>query len=160
MRLLILAIGKLRAGPEQQLVLDYMERSAKLGRALGLSSLRLVEIQESRAASESERRREEADRLIDKLPPRSFAIVLDERGKELTSEAFAGQLRRLIDGSVSDLAFLIGGADGHGPQVASRADLQLSLGKMTWPHRLVRPMLTEQIYRAVTILANHPYHRA
>jgi 23S rRNA (pseudouridine1915-N3)-methyltransferase len=159
MRLLILAIGRLRAGPEQQLALDYMERSMKLGRAAGLSSLRLIEIPESRAASGPERRREEAGRLIDKLPARSFAIALDERGKELTSETFARELRRLLDG-VSDLAFLIGGADGHGPQVTSRADLQLSLGKMTWPHRLVRPMLMEQIYRAVTILTNHPYHRA
>jgi 23S rRNA (pseudouridine1915-N3)-methyltransferase len=87
-------------------------------------------------------------------------ISLDERGTELTSTAFAAELRRFIDRGAAELAFLIGGPDGHADEIKKHAALQLSLGKMTWPHRLVRPMLAEQIYRSVTILLNHPYHRA
>lgn len=93
------------------------------------------------------------------LPPRCFTVVLDERGRTLASEAFAELLRRHLDDGTGDMAFLIGGPDGHAPDIRENAGLLLSFGAMTWPHRLVRVMLFEQIYRAVTIIAGHPYHR-
>ena len=94
------------------------------------------------------------------LPPRAFAVVLDERGKALTSEEFASLLRRHLEGGTPDIAFLIGGPDGHAADIRQQAGLLMSFGPMTWPHRMVRVMLFEQIYRAVTILSGHPYHRA
>ena len=92
-------------------------------------------------------------------PSIAYVIALDERGKNMTSEAFAGELGRLLDNGTREVAFLIGGPDGHAAAVQGRAGLVVSLGKMTWPHRLARVMLAEQIYRSVTILVNHPYHR-
>jgi 23S rRNA (pseudouridine1915-N3)-methyltransferase len=160
MRLLIFAVGRLKAAPEQDLAEDYLNRAATLGRQIGLTSVSLDQLPESRAPTIALRQSEEASRLLSRVPPRCFLISLDERGKELTSTAFAAELRRIIDQGSPDLAFLIGGPDGHGAEVEKRANLQLSLGKMTWPHRMVRPMLAEQIYRSVTILINHPYHRA
>jgi 23S rRNA (pseudouridine1915-N3)-methyltransferase len=159
MRLLILAVGRLKAAPEQHLAEDYLNRAAKLGRQIGLTSVNLVELPESRAPTPPLRQSDEASRLLSRVPPGCFLISLDEHGKELTSAAFAAELRRIIDVGKPDLAFLVGGPDGHGAEIKKHANLQLSLGEMTWPHRLVRPMLAEQIYRSVTILINHPYHR-
>ena len=102
---------------------------------------------------------EEAESLASALPPKAFTVVLDERGKPIGSAGFADLLRRHLERGTADLAFLIGGPDGHAPSTREAAGLVLSLGPMTWPHRLVRVMLAEQIYRAVTILVNHPYHR-
>ena len=103
---------------------------------------------------------EEARLIASALPPKAFAVVLDERGKAMASEAFAGLLRKTLDNGTPDMAFLIGGPDGHAPETREGAGLLLSFGPMTWPHRMVRVMLFEQIYRAVTIMVNHPYHRA
>ena len=103
---------------------------------------------------------EEAKLVAAALPARSFSVVLDERGKALTSEAFAELLRRHIDGGTPDMAFLIGGPDGHAPGIRDQAGLLMSFGPMTWPHRLVRVMLFEQLYRALTIITGHPYHRS
>jgi 23S rRNA (pseudouridine1915-N3)-methyltransferase len=97
--------------------------------------------------------------LTEDLPRDAVTIVLDERGKSISSEDFARRLARLRDEGASDVAFLIGGPDGHGEELRKKAVLLLSFGSMTWPHRLVRVMLAEQIYRAVTILVKHPYHR-
>jgi 23S rRNA (pseudouridine1915-N3)-methyltransferase len=160
MRLIVLAVGRLKAAPEQQIAHDYLQRASKLGRQLGLASIDLREVPESKAATASLRQNDEAARLLARLPSKAFLISLDRTGKQLSSEDFAAELRGLFDRGISDLAFLIGGPDGHGEAIADRADLKLSLGRMTWPHRLVRPMLAEQIYRSVTILINHPYHRA
>jgi 23S rRNA (pseudouridine1915-N3)-methyltransferase len=159
MRLHILAVGRLKRAPEQTLAEDYLNRAAKLGRQAGVTSVSFVETAESRVATASLRRKEEASLLLARIPAKSYVISLEQAGKELTTGGFANELGRLI-GRVADLAFLIGGPDGHGEEIKRRADLQLSLGKLTWPHRLARLMLSEQIYRAVTILVNHPYHRA
>ena len=102
---------------------------------------------------------EEGRLVAGALPPKGFSVVLDERGKALASEAFAELLRRHLDGGTPDMAFLIGGPDGHAPEIRETAGLLMSFGPMTWPHRLVRVMLFEQLYRAVTIIAGHPYHR-
>ena len=160
MRVVVLAVGKLKAAPEQELAEEYLLRAAKLGRKLGIASVDFIEVPESRAATAPLRRSEEAIALLARASPKALMISLDERGMELTSTAFAAELRRFIDRGAAELAFLIGGPDGHADEIKNHAALQLSLGKMTWPHRLVRPMLAEQIYRSVTILLNHPYHRA
>ena len=102
---------------------------------------------------------EEARLIATALPPKAYSIVLDERGKPLASAPFAQLLQRHLDSGTPELAFVIGGPDGHAPETRGRAGLLLSLGAMTWPHRLARVMLFEQIYRAVTIMVNHPYHR-
>lgn len=101
----------------------------------------------------------EADALLRHLPGHTPAVVLDERGADLTSRDLAVRLGRWRDEGNAAVAFLVGGADGHGEAVRRRADLRLALGRLTWPHLLVRAMLVEQIYRATTILAGHPYHR-
>jgi 23S rRNA (pseudouridine1915-N3)-methyltransferase len=135
-------------------------RAEGLGRKAGISRIAIHEFAESQAASPASRMADEARLLASVLPPKGFSIVLDERGKAMASDAFAGLLRRHLEGATSDVAFLIGGPDGHDPATREHAGLLLSFGPMTWPHRLVRVMLYEQIYRAVTILVNHPYHRA
>lgn len=159
MRLSVRAIGRLKSSPENALALHYLGNAEKLGRRAGIRSVSLTEIPESRAGTLSRRKREETDRLLDAVPAGAVVIAFDERGEEMTSLEFASELRRLLDGGSKHVVFLIGGADGHAPEIGASARL-LSLGRMTWPHALVRLMLAEQIYRSVTILINHPYHRA
>ena len=159
MRLSVRAIGRLKASPEQALAVDYLRRAEKLGSRAGIRSVSLIEIPESRAGTPSLRQHDETDRLLAAVPAGAIVIALDERGEEMTSLSFAAELRRLVDGGSKHVVFLIGGADGHAPEIRARYRL-LSLGRMTWPHALVRLMLAEQIYRSVTILVNHPYHRA
>ena len=159
MRVTVAAVGRMKSGPERELLDRYLDRAAKQGRALGVSRVEVREITESRGARADDRKAEEAAELLAGLADGAFVVALDERGGQMTSDAFAEMLRaRLADGR--DLAVLIGGADGHGPAVAARADLRLAFGAMTWPHQIVRILAAEQIYRATTILAGHPYHRA
>lgn len=160
MRLQILAIGRLKRGPELSLCEDYETRIAGLGKQLGLSRLSIHEFPESRAATALHRQTDEAAVLAGKLGSHGVTAVLDERGKSLDSEAFAQFIRKHLEQGTSELSFLIGGPDGHAAQTRKNAGFLLSLGPMTWPHRLARLMLLEQIYRSVTILVNHPYHRA
>ena len=150
MRLLIAAVGRAKPGPHLELQRFYAERLAW--------DLAIAEVEERRKLAAAERREREAELLLGKIPERAFVIALDERGSVLSSAIFAQKLARWRDGGM-DLAFLIGGADGHGEAVRRRADFTLSLGPMTWPHLLVRGMLLEQLYRAQQILAGHPYHR-
>jgi 23S rRNA (pseudouridine1915-N3)-methyltransferase len=159
LKLHILAIGRFKAGPEKLLVDDYRQRAEGTGRACGITALSVHEFAESRAATAAGRLAEEATSLAAVIPRRAFAIILDERGKTLDSAGFADLLKHHLDRGTHDLAFLIGGPDGHAQSTRDSAGLVLSLGIMTWPHRLVRVMLAEQIYRAVTILVNHAYHR-
>ena len=160
MRLQIVVIGKLKDGPERELYARYAERIGGAGRGVALGPLVLVELPESRAASAAARMSDEAARLMARARDADVRVVLDEHGKASSSQAFAGLLRRFRDRPASSLAFLIGGADGHGQPAREAADLVLSLGPMTLPHGLARIVLVEQIYRAITILAGHPYHRA
>lgn len=152
-------MGRLKAGPEKLLAGDYRTRIEGLGRQAGITRLSVADTSESQAQTPVARMVEEQRFFASTLPDKAFAIVLDERGKSMTSPAFAALLRRHIDGGTADLAFLIGGPDGHAPATREAAGLLLCLGAMTWPHRLARVMLFEQIYRAVTIMVNHPYHR-
>lgn len=159
MRLVVAAVGRLKAGPERALAERYHDRAMKAGRALGLRSLDFLEIDESRAADAARRREEEAARLLDRLPQDAALILLDESGQNLTTAAFADHIRRWRDDGRPAAAFLIGGPDGTAPALKRRADLALALGRLTWPHQLVRVMLLEQLYRVTTVLAGHPYHR-
>ena len=155
MRILIAAVGRGRAGPEQALFEAYRQRITW--------PLMLKEVEERRPLPPARLMAREGELLMAALPAKSGGLVvvaLDERGKALASEAFARRIAAWRDGGAQDLAFLIGGADGHDPAVRERADFLLSLGPMTWPHLMVRAMLAEQLYRAQQILAGHPYHRA
>jgi 23S rRNA (pseudouridine1915-N3)-methyltransferase len=160
MRLHLVAIGRLKTGPEKTMAADYQTRLEGLGRTAGITGFTLREFVESSAATAAQRQGDEARVLAGALPAKAFTIVLDERGQHLTSPAFAALLQGHLDRATPDLAFLIGGPDGHAETTRKQAGLLLSLGAMTWPHRLARVMLLEQIYRAVTIMVNHPYHRA
>jgi 23S rRNA (pseudouridine1915-N3)-methyltransferase len=159
-KLQVIAAGRLKPGPEKSLAEDYLARAQGLGRKCGISRIAVTEFNESQASSAAARMAEEGRVIAGALPPKSFTVVLDERGKALASEGFADLLRRHLEGGTGDMAFLIGGPDGHSPDLRETAGLLMSFGPMTWPHRLVRVMLFEQLYRAVTIIAGHPYHRA
>ena len=156
----IAAIGRLKSGPESQLAEMYLERAAKLGRNHAICTGPVTDFAESQAATAPLRRAQEKDRLAAACPPGATIICLDEKGRSLTSSAFAQKLAGLRDQGTSDVVFLIGGPDGLAPELTGRARFCLAFGAMTWPHRLCRIMLAEQLYRAVTIMARHPYHRA
>lgn len=158
MRIHIAAIGRVKQGPERELVARYLERAAQSGKPLALTGFDVVELPESRASSVASRKSDEAKALRAALPE-GVVVALDERGKMLGSEAFANQLGRWRDDGRPILSFVIGGADGLDPALIADADQTLSFSPLTWPHQLVRIMLAEQLYRATTILSGHPYHR-
>ena len=155
MRILIAAVGRLRGGPEAALTKDYLARAAAAGRALGFKGVDLVEV-EAKPPGDP---RDEAGALFRATPDDSRKILLDERGAEWTSRQLAEKLARWRDDGQANACFWIGGADGVAQSVKDQADEKLALGRQTWPHRLVRVMIAEQIYRAVTILGHTPYHR-
>jgi len=157
-RLSICAVGRLKAGPERDLVARYVERLNAGGRSLALGPLDIVEIDESRARRPEDRKAEEAEKLL-AAAGAAVVVALDENGASPDSEAFATKISAWRDGGTGTLAFLIGGADGHGEAVKAKAAMTLSFGRMTWPHQITRILLAEQLYRASTIIAGHPYHR-
>jgi 23S rRNA (pseudouridine1915-N3)-methyltransferase len=159
MRLIVAAVGRLKPGPERDLAARYRERIAKAGRAVGLSGIEVIEIAESRARETERRRTEESIALAQLLPAGAAKILLDERGEDLGSFAFTNHLQRWRDQGRSAAFFLIGGPDGVADNLREDPDLCLAFGAATWPHQMVRIMLLEQVYRAVTLLAGHPYHR-
>lgn len=159
MRLIVAAVGRLKDA-ERELFDRYAKRVDASGRTLGLGPLKLSEIVESRAASAALRTDDEAVRLIKATAGAEVTVALDEGGHALSSEAFSRWLAERRDGGAKATAFLIGGPDGHGAAVLDAATLKLSLGPMTLPHGIARIVLAEQLYRAATILAGHPYHRA
>ncbi|THF50221.1 23S rRNA (pseudouridine(1915)-N(3))-methyltransferase RlmH [Allorhizobium terrae] len=160
MRIGIIAVGRLKAGPEKDLVSRYLDRFSKAGPASGLDFSRVTELNESRASNAATRKREEAVQIEKALPDNALVVALDERGKSWNSEEFAAFVGDHKDRGRRDMVLIIGGADGLDPELRDRADLTLNLGKMTWPHQVVRILLAEQLYRAVTILSGHPYHRS
>ncbi len=160
MRLVLAAVGRMKAGPERELLERYVTRARATARALGVSSVDLIEVDEGRGRSADERKREEAAALAARLPAGTVVIALDERGTSWTSPAFADRMGKIIDGGAPALAFAIGGPDGFDEGFRSRARDVVSFGAATLPHQLVRVVLAEQVYRAATILTGHPYHRA
>ena len=160
MHLIVMAIGRLKQGPERELAQRYSERFEDIGRKLGFRGLEIHEILESRARDAGTRIAEEAAAISAAIPDKSVLVALDERGDNIDSSAFARHLGRWRDDSVANTIFVIGGADGLSPDLRRKAKLKLAFGAATWPHQMVRVMLLEQLYRAATILAGHPYHRA
>lgn len=159
MRIGLFAIGRMKQGPERELVSRYLERSVATGKPLSLTGFTVSELPESRAGSAAARKAEEARALGALLPEHRWTVALDEHGKSMGSEAFATTILRRRDEGKQALSFVIGGADGLDPGFVKAADLTLSFSPLTWPHQLVRIMLAEQLYRATTILSGHPYHR-
>ena len=159
MRLTIVAIGKLKQGPERELAQRYHDRFEETGRKLGFRGLGVHEIAESRAREAPARIAEEATAIAALIPDRAAIIAMDEHGSNVDSATLAATLGRWRDESVPDTIFMIGGADGLSPELRRKAKLQIAFGSATWPHQMVRVMLLEQVYRAATILAGHPYHR-
>lgn len=158
MHLLLAAVGRLKAGAERELCERYLARATALGRGLGLDVC-VREFAESHAGRARDRIAAEATAIHGALGPRTRIVALDERGRSLASTAFAEDIREARDAAIPAYALLIGGADGLSPKLRETAHLVLSFGSMTWPHQIVRVMAAEQIYRATTILAGHPYHR-
>jgi len=159
MRLAVIAVGRLKDGPERELCERYRERALALGRGMGLSGPEIVEIAESRGRRPEERKRDEAEAILAKTQP-GLLIALDERGRGLGSEAFASRIATARDAGTAHASFIIGGADGLSEHIRDRADLTLAFGTLTIPHQIVRALVLEQLYRAMTIIAGHPYHRA
>ena len=155
MRILIGAIGRVRGGPEQAMAQDYVERAQTAGRQIGLAPIDLIEV-ESRPPGDA---RKEAEALFKATPDRARTVLLDERGENWSSRHLAEAIARWRDEGAPALVFWIGGADGASQTLKDQADLKLAFGRATWPHRLVRAMLAEQVYRAVMILCATPYHR-
>ena len=155
MRIHLCAVGRLRAGPERDLVDDYVQRFDRTGRALNLGPLAEHEVEDKRGGGMAA----EAELLARAVPSGAVLVTLDERGRVMSSPEFAEQIARWRDDGRQDLAFVIGGADGIDPGLRARADFSISFGRMVWPHMLVRVMLAEQLYRATAILAGTPYHR-
>ncbi|WP_018633446.1 23S rRNA (pseudouridine(1915)-N(3))-methyltransferase RlmH [Neomegalonema perideroedes] len=154
MRLSLLAIGRARPGPEKALTEDYLKRLAPMGRGVGIGPARLLELE-----AKSGRREDESALLLERAPQGAKLVVMDERGETPSSLDFAQKLGRWRDGGAAEAVFLIGGADGHAEALRERADWVVSLGRLTLPHMLARAVLAEQLYRAASILAGHPYHR-
>ena len=159
MKLVVAAVGRMRSGPERELSARYRERAAAMGRTLGFRGIEIIEIEESRSRRSEDRMRDEAARLSAAIPENAAIVALDARGKALSSTDFAARLALWRDRGIPAVFLLIGGADGLAECLRERAELVLGFGGATWPHQLVRIMLLEQLYRAVTILAGHPYHR-
>jgi 23S rRNA (pseudouridine1915-N3)-methyltransferase len=158
MRLTLIAVGRLKRGPERDLVARYHERAVKAGRSVGFRAVDLVEVSESPARDTARRMTEESIAIASVIPDGAAVVILDERGDSLDSAGFTKALQRWRD-EARDVAFVIGGPDGLAEALRDRAERRLAFGAATWPHQLVRVMLLEQIYRAVTILSGHPYHR-
>ncbi len=160
MRIVVAAVGRLKQGPEAELAERYRKRAAQTGRNLGLRNIEIVEIKESRAQDAGRRMIEESIALANVIPEGAVTVVLDARGENIDSASFAACIQKWRADGRTAAVFLIGGADGLAPSLHDKAALRLSFGAATWPHQLARIMLLEQIYRATTLLAGHPYHRA
>jgi 23S rRNA (pseudouridine1915-N3)-methyltransferase len=160
MRVIVIAVGRLKTGPERELAESYRKRAQAIGRALGVREIEIIEIRESRAQDAERRRVEEAIAIASVIPERGTIVVLDQRGESVDSAALAALLQQWRAQDRQAVCFVIGGADGLAANLRERATLKLAFGSATWPHQLVRVMLLEQIYRVASMLAGHPYHRA
>ena len=160
MRLLLIGVGRLKAGPERELFERYFKRLADLARTTGIAGVDLREIEEGRARRPEDRQAQEARLILAALPKGATLILLDERGVALSSARWADEIGKARDNAAPAYVLAIGGPDGFDPSLRGQAQGVLSFGAMTWPHQLVRVMAAEQLYRSLAILAGHPYHRA
>ncbi len=160
MKLVLAGIGRLKSGAERELFDRYSGRARAMARSAGMTGLDVIEIDESRGRTPEERKRDEASALAAKFAPATHILALDERGAALTSEAFAALIGRSRDAGIPYFALVVGGPDGFDEGFRDRARQTMAFGSATLPHQLVRVLAAEQIYRALTILTGHPYHRA
>ena len=159
MRVIVAAVGRLKQGAERELAADYCKRAVAVGRSAGLRQVEIIEIRESRARDPERRRTEESIAIANVLPEGAVIIVFDQAGENIDSPGLAALLQKCRQDNRAAVCFIIGGADGITQSLRGRAKHVLAFGSATWPHQLVRIMLLEQLYRAGTILAGHPYHR-
>jgi 23S rRNA (pseudouridine1915-N3)-methyltransferase len=159
MRIQLFAVGRMKSGPERELAERYLDRFAKVAPPLGLEFGGVLETPESRARAADQRKREEAAKLAESLGAGTFLILLDERGKNLSSPDFAAFIAKHRDSGTRAMTFAIGGADGHAEESRRKAQMVISFGAMTIPHQIMRILTAEQLYRAATIISGHPYHR-
>jgi 23S rRNA (pseudouridine1915-N3)-methyltransferase len=160
MRLVVAAVGRLKQGPERELAERYRKRAEQIGKRIGFRDTEVVEIRESRAQEAGKRMIEESIALTSVIPEKATTLILDQRGESLDSATLAARLGSWRDAGRPAAVFIVGGDDGLAPTLRDKASVKLAFGAATWPHQLVRVMLLEQIYRAVSILSGHPYHRA
>jgi 23S rRNA (pseudouridine1915-N3)-methyltransferase len=160
MRIVIAAVGRLKQGPERELAERFRKRAAATGRSVGLHDIDIIEIKESRADNAERRMLEESIAIANVIPDGAVSVILDERGENLSSASFAGHLQGWRAEDRPAVVFILGAADGIAAGLREKAKMAIAFGAATWPHQFVRIMLLEQIYRAVTILSGHPYHRA
>jgi 23S rRNA (pseudouridine1915-N3)-methyltransferase len=159
MRILVAAVGRLKAGPERELAGRYRDRALAAGRSLGLQGPDVIEVKESRARDAERRVTEEAIALAGAVPDNAVKVALDSGGQNVSSDGLAQLIRAWRDGGREAVCFIAGGADGLAAGLLGAADMSVAFGSATWPHQLVRIMLMEQVYRAMMILSGHPYHR-
>jgi len=159
MQLSVFAVGRMKKGAEQELIHRYLDRFAKIAPSAGLIFSGLTEISESKANGAEQRKNQEGKKLLETLSATTCLVLLDEKGKDLSSEQFSRWLASKRDTGNKLIVFALGGADGHSHEARERADFLWSLGRLTWPHQIARILLAEQLYRAATILLDHPYHR-
>jgi len=159
MRIVIAAVGRLKQGPERELAERYRKRAADVGRKAGITAVDVIEIRESRAGDPGRRMLEESIAIANIIPDDATVVIMDGRGENLSSSVFAGRLQGWRAQNASAVAFILGGHDGLAPTLREKSTLAVAYGAATWPHQFVRIMLLEQIYRAGTIMAGHPYHR-
>ena len=159
MRIALICVGRLKAGPERELFERYFKRLEGMARTVGVSGVDLREIDESRARRPEDRREEEAAAILRAVGPRDALVVLDERGRSPGSAEWAADIARARDAAQNAYVVVVGGPDGLSPALRAKASRVVSFGAMTWPHGLVRVMAGEQLYRALSILSGHPYHR-
>jgi len=160
MRMALIGVGRLKSGPERSLFERYFKRLGDQARAVGIAGVDLREVDEGRSRRLEERQAEEARAIRAAAPKGAMLTLLDERGASLSSAQWAAEIGKARDRAAPAYALAIGGPDGFDPALRAEADALVSFGAMTWPHQLVRVMASEQLYRAMTILAGHPYHRA
>lgn len=153
------AIGRLKQDAEATLEERYLKRIRQIGPSCGITSVQVKEYSESRKQTTKLRMCEEADHLTANLQPNTLLIQLDERGTGTSSKNFAAVLRRDLDDGQNHITFLLGGPDGLDKEIGKKAKRSISLSDMTLPHGLARALLLEQLYRALTIWLDHPYHR-
>ena len=159
MRLTLAAVGRARDKPEALLFEQYWKRAAGLGPRLGFTGFSTAIVESSRRATAAARMAEEAESLRQRSPAGAYRILLDEHGQTISSDDFAKFLSGLRDRGIGDAVFVTGGPDGLSPDFLQTAGRRIAFGAQTWPHLLARGMLAEQIYRVMTILSGHPYHR-
>ena len=155
MKINICAIGRIKSSPEVDMVNDYVDRFERIGKNIGLGPIKIIEKESKKSGVLSE-----GKVLLASIPNNSIICILDEKGADLNSLAFAKTIEHWRDNLNLELSLVIGGAGGLSKEIKNKAHHSISFGKMVWPHRLIRVMITEQLYRAASIISGSPYHKA